>query len=187
MDNLNYDFFEEFKHLDKLCKEIYNDQYGVTHYIDDMKAVSKANYRYIPNWENDLEQLIRLRHIRNNLAHAEDAFNEEECKKKDIDWIREFYERILNQSDPMAILYQNTKVKNKTPKQFYINNKSSIQIDVQANVKLNNQVNTKAYVQKNVQVHNKTNEKMKISQWIVIFLIIAAAIALIVGSVITMF
>ena len=90
MDNLNHVLFEEFKHLDKLCGELYGDQRGVSHYIDDMKVVSGSVYQYIPNWKEDLDRLIRIRHIRNYLAHTEGAFNEDMCTPKDIEWSREF-------------------------------------------------------------------------------------------------
>lgn len=109
MDNLNYSFFESFSCLDKLCGEIYNTKHGVTAYIDDMKAVSWSNYRHIPNWEVDLQQLIRVRHVRNFLAHTPGAFNDEICSQSDIDWIQKFHARILKQSDPMALLRQYIK------------------------------------------------------------------------------
>lgn len=111
MDNLNYVFFEEFKHLDKLCGELYGDPHGVSKYINDMKNMPQNDCWNIPNWKTDLELLIRLRHIRNNLAHTEGAFHEEMCTQKDIDWVRDFHRRILNQSDPLAMLYQYSKTK----------------------------------------------------------------------------
>lgn len=77
MNDLNYIFFEEYKRLDKLCGELYNTPYGVTHYIDDMKSAPRDSYRRISSWNTDLRELIRLRHIRNYLAHAEGAFHEE--------------------------------------------------------------------------------------------------------------
>lgn len=109
MSNLNYVFFEEYKRLDKLCGELYHDQYGISHYIDDMKSASGNDCKYIPGWKEDLEKLIRIRHIRNHLAHTEGAFHEEICTHKDIEWSREFHRRILNQSDPLAMLYQYSK------------------------------------------------------------------------------
>lgn len=69
MNNLNHVFFEEYKSLDELCRQIYGSQPGITHYIDDMKRVPARDYRHIPNWETDLKRLIRIRHIRNDLAH----------------------------------------------------------------------------------------------------------------------
>lgn len=116
MDNLNHILFEEFKHLDKLCGELYGNQRGVSHYIDDMKDVSGSDYRYIPNWKEDLEQLVRIRHIRNYLAHAEGAFNEDICIPKDIEWSRDFHRRILNQSDPLALLRQHSEAKRRMVK-----------------------------------------------------------------------
>ncbi len=106
MDNINYIFFEEYKRLNKLCSELYGDQNGISHYIDDMKNVPGTDCRYISGWKDDLSQLIRLRHIRNHLAHAEGAFDEGICTYRDIEWIQEFHKRILNQSDPLALLYQ---------------------------------------------------------------------------------
>lgn len=111
MDNLNYAFFEEFKRLDKLCGELYGEQHGLSKYIDDMRNVPGYDCRSIPGWDADLEQLVRLRHIRNNLAHTEGAFQEEMCTQKDIDWLREFHGRILSQSDPLAMLHQYLRAK----------------------------------------------------------------------------
>lgn len=111
MSDLNHALFEEYKRLDKLCGDLYGDQHGVSRYIDDMKDVSGSDYLYVPNWKGDLEQLIRLRHIRNHLAHTEGAFDEEICTPKDIDWSREFYSRILKQADPLALLNQYIKSK----------------------------------------------------------------------------
>lgn len=113
MNNLNYDYFEEYKRLDKLCCDMYNTSHnGVTHYIDDMKATPYSTYHRIPNWESDFKRLQQLRHIRNILAHTEGAFYEEQCTQSDIDWIHSFVKRILTQSDPLALLHQNSKMQN---------------------------------------------------------------------------
>ena len=53
-----------------------------------------------------MEQLMHLRHIRNYLAHTSGAFQEELCTQKDIDLVIDFYNRILTQTDPMALLYK---------------------------------------------------------------------------------
>ena len=113
MEKLNYILFEEFKHLDKLCGELYGEQQGVTHYIDDMREVPERDYRHIPNWKADLEQLVRFRHIRNYLAHTEGAFDKEACTEEDIEWSQDFCQRILKQSDPLALLYQYREAKQK--------------------------------------------------------------------------
>lgn len=119
MNSLNYMFFEEFKRLDKLCGELYDTQYGVTHYIDDMKSAAWDDCKHISNWKPDLKELIRLRHIRNHLAHTEGAFQEAVCTKEDVDWIKKFYRRIMNQSDPLAMLYRSIQTKNRMSEQAY--------------------------------------------------------------------
>ena len=78
-----------------------------------MKDVPYSNYRDIPNWEDDLSQLKKMRHIRNNLAHEEGAFAKKVCTQNDIRWIQTFIKRIMNQSDPLAIQHRNQKNKKK--------------------------------------------------------------------------
>lgn len=167
MNRQNYIFFEEYKHLDKLCGEIYRDQHGVSKYIDDMKNTPENGYRNIPNWKADLEHLIQLRHFRNYLAHAEDAFNEDVCTLKDIEWCKDFYNRILNQSDPLSMLYQNSKAQQqiaKTAKQFQ-------QYRLPKQSKQSNKVNDE--VEKK---EAKRNTRMNSFYWIILFLIIAVAL-----------
>ncbi len=105
MNELNFLFLEEFKNLEKICGEIYEvSTGGVTEYINDMKNVSIREYKDIPNWKEDLNDLKRVRHIRNRLAHEQGAFDEITCKQDDIDWIKMFHDRLSRQSDPMAML-----------------------------------------------------------------------------------
>ena len=107
MNNLNYVFFEEYTRLDKLCKDIYGTDKGVSNYINDMMSASWSDCRYITNWKTDLAQLKRIRHLRNRLAHETGAFSNEICTQNDIDWIKTFHKCILNQSDPIALLHKN--------------------------------------------------------------------------------
>lgn len=101
---LNTDFLEEFKHLDKICREIYGEESGITGYIDDMKGVARCESRDIEDWNHDLNTLIELRHIRNRLSHEVGTMNMQMCTQEDIDWLRDFYSRILNRTDPVALL-----------------------------------------------------------------------------------
>lgn len=107
MNNVNYIFLEEYKKLEKICNEMYGTHNGVTCYIDDMKAVSHINYRNIPNWETDLSYLRKMRHFRNRLVHEAGSFDENICTQDNVEWVRFFHKRILNQSDPLALLHQN--------------------------------------------------------------------------------
>lgn len=109
MNNLNFIFLEEYKHLDKLCSELYDGEPGVTSYINDMKSVDWDNARRVPNWKTDLSNLIRLRHIRNHLAHTEGSFDEKLCTTEDVNWLKDFRSRILEQGDPLAMLRKCSK------------------------------------------------------------------------------
>ena len=109
MNNLNFIFLEEYKHLDKLCSELYDGQPGVTSYINAMKNMDWNDTRQVSNWRSDLNNLIRLRHIRNHLAHTEGSFNEKLCTSVDVNWVKDFRNRILKQTDPLAMLRINSK------------------------------------------------------------------------------
>ncbi len=87
---------------------------GLTKYIDDMKSTSWNDCRNIPEWKTDLKALIRLRHIRNYLAHTEGAFHETVCTQTDIDLTQNFQQRIMNHSDPLAMLHQMSQSKKQT-------------------------------------------------------------------------
>ena len=109
MNNLNLIFLEEYKQLDKLCGELYDGQPGVTSYINEMKSMNWNDAREISNWKSDLSNLIRLRHIRNHLAHTEGAFDEKLCTSDDVNWVKDFRNRILKQTDPLAMLLKHSK------------------------------------------------------------------------------
>lgn len=170
MSNLNYTFFEEFKRLDKVCGELCGEKHGVTHYIDEMKGISGNDYRHIPNWRADLEQLIRLRHIRNYLAHTEGSFNEEVCTQKDVEWLQSFYRRILNQSDPLAMLYQYIRAKQEMEKARKLASQSQApQLSAQYNI-----------ANGRVQGTNvKKNKNKEILYWVVFFLTLIGGVLLI--------
>lgn len=69
------------------------------------------------------------RHIRNQIAHEVDATEEMICSLEDTIWIEEFYQRILQQTDPLAMYYKASTVQQsmrpvKAPS-FYVVPKSS--------------------------------------------------------------
>ena len=161
-------FFEEFKGLEKLCREMgeqIGEQYGVTAYINEMKEASEYDYRNILGWNDDLKHLIHIRSIRNSLAHEQGTLNKEICTQEDIDWIKNFHERILKQSDSLAMLHQNKKKKEQKIKNSDRKNDTE---------KTKEQVNVQEY---------KENNKFTIHQTILLFIIIIAAILLIAVSV----
>lgn len=98
----NTDFLEEYKRLDKLCRDIYRSDNGISNYIDEMSQISTFTTKRIPNWSADLQQLITMRHIRNQLSHDVGTMDVAMCSLDDIDWLKEFHHRILAQEDPLT-------------------------------------------------------------------------------------
>ena len=65
MSKLNDAFMESYKHLDKICREIFNSDKGITTYIDTMQEINDGN-RKLPFWDDVLRKLknyTRCRHI----------------------------------------------------------------------------------------------------------------------------
>ncbi len=101
------EFLDGFKHLEKLCNEIYDQQHGVTLYIDEMEQRSSVASKVVYDWNKDLRKLKRVRHIRNKLVHESDY--DIDYDWTDIAYMKEFCERIRNQQDPIASLRRMTQ------------------------------------------------------------------------------
>ena len=99
------EFIDEFKHLEKICNEIYSEQHGVTLYINDMELNSGYASRIVPDWDKDIAYLKRVRHIRNNLVHESDEVVDYDSS--DIEFMKTFYQKIITQQDPLALLRKN--------------------------------------------------------------------------------
>ena len=102
---------EEYKRLDKICREAYNTEKGVTTYIDTMKAVPADKSRAVSGWNSDLGRLISLRHIRNQFAHDVGTVASALCSEDDIEWLTSFYSRITEARDPLALLEKSSAKK----------------------------------------------------------------------------
>ncbi len=100
---MNYAFFNSYKLLDKLCSDLFQAPHGVTCYIEQMRAAPPRKSNLIPGWHADLQQLVRLRHARNYLAH-EGSFDEPLCTQADVDFLEDFRQQILRRTDPLARL-----------------------------------------------------------------------------------
>ena len=112
MGYLNYEFFDEFKALDNLCKDIYGEsvekKLGVTLYLEDMERKAYQGTNKVFNWTSDYNRLKSVRNIRNELAHSRNSITVDICSQADIDFVRSFKARILNQTDPIAMLRKQT-------------------------------------------------------------------------------
>ncbi len=104
MLTLNLEFQEEYKRLDRLCKDCLSNAEGVSEYIRQMESTPWCNRRYALTWEDDYQQLKHVRWVRNQLAHEVGTLNSDICTEADLDWVKRFYNRIINGSDPFAVI-----------------------------------------------------------------------------------
>ena len=81
---------------------------GITGYIKDMEQEPNGDF-YVDGWEKDYLQLKHYRYIRNQIAHENYAHESDMCSFKDTVWLDEFYQRIIGQTDPLALCYKKTR------------------------------------------------------------------------------
>lgn len=111
MDDIILRFLKDYKKLDELCKQVLGSDRGISEYIDQMQSEGKGCSK-VPNWDNDLKELKRLRWMRNRLVHDADSFDMLTVTNEDIFYLKEFRSRILNCEDPFALL-RNSKITSK--------------------------------------------------------------------------
>lgn len=104
MNNKNIIFQEEYKRLDSLCRDVFASRDGVSEYIRQMELVSYADRKYYADWETDYKQLKHLRWIRNQLAHEVGTLDGNFCTDTQIEWLKNFHQKILNVSDPLSVI-----------------------------------------------------------------------------------
>ena len=106
-------FIDSYKRLEKLCGEIYNNNHGITSYIDEM-ARNPIGSRFVPGWDEDLKQLKHYRWVRNQIVHEPNCTEENMCEYGDAQWLNNFRSRIMAANDPLA---QYRKARNPRPTQ----------------------------------------------------------------------
>lgn len=95
-------FLNSYKHLEKLCGEVLNDDRRISAYIDEMTNTPRGAY-IVSGWNDDLRQLKHYRWVRNQIAHEPDCMEQNMCEPGDAAWLDNFYSRIMNQTDPLAL------------------------------------------------------------------------------------
>ncbi|MDE7363931.1 MAG: hypothetical protein K2N27_03435 [Ruminococcus sp.] len=112
-------FIDSYKRIEKLCSEIYGDTHGLSIYIDEMIGAPNGSY-YVSGWNEDLKQLKHYRWIRNQIVHEPGCTEENMCESGDMQWLDNFYSRIMSTNDPLA-LYRKARSPHGTqkPKQTY--------------------------------------------------------------------
>lgn len=106
MDNIEILFFEEYKKLDNLCKDLFKSDRGVSQYIEEMECTPFTKSRLVESWQDDYKMLKYVRWIRNNIAHNNDYSG---CNKSDVKSVKDFYKKIINQKDPFSVIAQNSR------------------------------------------------------------------------------
>ncbi len=102
MRDLNIEFLEEYKRVERFIRDAYGTQSGVTDYLKLMET-SSSEPALPDSWPDDYRGLKRLRWIRNKLAH-EVSMDSDICEKDDLSRLHAFYSRLMNRDDPLARL-----------------------------------------------------------------------------------
>lgn len=112
-------FIDSYKRLEKLCSEMYGDPHGLSTYIDEMAGKPNGSY-YVSGWNEDLKQLKHYRWVRNQIVHEPGCTEENMCEPGDVQWLDNFYSRIMSTDDPLA-LYRKARSPHASqkPKQTY--------------------------------------------------------------------
>ena len=106
-------FIDSYKHLEKLCGEVLNDDRRLSAYIDKMENTTNG-YRYVSSWNEDLNKLKHYRWVRNQISHEPNCNESNMCEPDDELWLDSFYERIMNQTDPLALYLKATSSKKRS-------------------------------------------------------------------------
>lgn len=99
-------FMDSYKQLEKLCGDMLGEG-RVSAYIKEMSDKPRGAY-LVSGWEADLKRLRHCRRIRNQIAHEPDCSETDMCLPEDAKWLDDFYARIKNQTDPLALYYKYT-------------------------------------------------------------------------------
>jgi uncharacterized membrane-anchored protein YhcB (DUF1043 family) len=102
MTQLDNEFFEEYKHLERLCSDMYSCRDGIRQYLEDMECQFSEGKKTIPHWAQDYRKLRGLRRTRNTLAHNVSEY--QVCTEQDVENVIDFVDRIMQQQDPLAML-----------------------------------------------------------------------------------
>ena len=106
------EFIETYKHLEKLCGEVLGNDRRLSAYIEEMEYTPRGAF-YVSGWESDYKNLKHYRWVRNQIAHVPGCTESNMCQPEDIIWLQDFYDRIMEQSDPLSLYYKATAPKPK--------------------------------------------------------------------------
>ena len=95
-------FMETYKRLERLCGEMLGEERPISAYIEEMKRKPEGA-SFVKGWGHDLKKLDHYRWVRNQISHNPACDEDNMCNAADVQWIEDFYQRLLNQTDPLAL------------------------------------------------------------------------------------
>ncbi|MCR5151154.1 MAG: hypothetical protein K6B52_08005 [Clostridiales bacterium] len=101
MRDLNIDFIDLYKSVDRFIRDAYSTAEGVSEYIRQMEQNDFKGRHYVATWGADYDRLKRLRWIRNQLSH-EVGYDSDICENTDYDWLEAFSKRLYSANDPLS-------------------------------------------------------------------------------------
>lgn len=99
MDAIQIELLEEYKYVDKICRDMLGAEKGVSAYIEQLDETPVTVRYWITEWNNEYRQLKHIRWLRNQIAHSTGSV---ECTQSDLDWLKGFHNRLLTQQDLLA-------------------------------------------------------------------------------------
>lgn len=102
-------FLNQFKLLEKLCNEMYEDVHGVSLYIEECEDVASLLHQNHTQFVQFIHRLRHCRYIRNRLSHEITSDTVQMSSSSDIEFLQDLYSMISEQTDPL------TNIKNTYP------------------------------------------------------------------------
>ena len=99
MDAIQIELLEEYKYVDNICRDMLGAEKGVTAYIEQLDETPMTVRYWITEWNNEYRQLKHIRWLRNQIAHSTGYV---ECTQSDLDWLKDFHNRLLTQRDLLS-------------------------------------------------------------------------------------
>ena len=103
MRDLNINFMDLYKRVDRFIKDAYHSSEGVSEYIRLMESKYSKGSRCVSGWNSDYDALKHSRWIRNQLAHEVD-YDADICSDEEYEWLEEFHSRLFSSDDPLGKL-----------------------------------------------------------------------------------
>ena len=103
MDTIQIELLEEYKYADVICRDMLGAEKGVTDYIEQLNETPVTVRYWLTEWNDEYRQLKHIRWLRNQITHSTGYV---ECTQSDLDWLKDFHNRLLTQQDLLAMARQ---------------------------------------------------------------------------------